>query len=71
MSASVGSRITEADLGSGWRTFHELKHLRGRSAQQQVVAWLRYAAAQAQDGVDVELPRTRLEELLGVGAEAA
>lgn len=71
MSSSVGSRFSEADLGSGWRTFHEHKRLRGRTTQQQVLAWLRYAAAQAQDGQEVELSDARLQALLGATLEAA
>lgn len=69
MSATtVRAQITEYDLGSGWETLHEQARLHRRTAREQLLVWLRYVAVQVQDGVDVELSRPRLEQLLRVRA---
>ena len=68
---AVRAHVTEYDLGSGWRTLHEQAHLHRRPPREQLLCWLRYAAAQVQDGADVELSRARLEALLAPSLEAA
>lgn len=68
MSATVRAQITDYDLGSGWETLHRQAHLHRRSPREEVLVWLRYVAVQVQDGVDIELSRSRLEALLGVQA---
>jgi hypothetical protein len=57
--------ILEEDLGpAGWRTFHELKEVRGRSNATEILALMRYALFKAIQGEDVELTRSQLEGLL-------
>ena len=58
---------SESDLGAaGWKRLHQRARQRGRTANQEALALVRYALDRDLSGEDTELSQYRLDALLGV-----